>query len=155
MSKLKLLSIAVVGLLIINLCIVGFLLFRKPPHPREGAMGPKTRIIEMLHFDNEQIIKYENLIDRHQEKIKQLRNDMRDVKSRLYQTLNEEGADSRDSLINQLGILQKEIETVHYDHFVEIKKLCRPDQSEYFNTLSTNLADFFDPEKGGARSPKK
>lgn len=160
MSKIKLLSIAVIGLLIINLCIVGFLLFRKPLHPQGGLRhlpgmgGPKNKIIETLHFDSDQVVKYESLIDQHKEKTRQLRDNIREIKSQLYQTLNEENGGSRDSLINQLGILQKEIEVVHYDHFTQIKKLCRSDQFEYFDALITSRADFFDPEKGGAQPPR-
>ncbi len=162
MSKIKLLTLAVVGLLVMNLCIVGFLFFRNPPHLQGGPPpfeegGPKRRIIEMLHFDEGQVREYEKLIDQHMVSIKELNEQIRDTKSNLYQTLHAEKGDSnkKDSLFNQLGALQKEIETIHYAHFMEIKKLCKPDQSEYFNTLINYLADFFNTGKDGRRPPNK
>jgi periplasmic protein CpxP/Spy len=159
MSKIKLLSLAVIGLLIVNLSTVGFLFLRKPPHtegrPRPfERMRPKNKIIETLHLDSEQVAQFEKLIDQHKEKTRQLRDNIREVKSQLYQTLSEENASSRDSLISQLGVLQKEIEVVHYDHFAQIKKLCKPDQIEYFNSLTGELANFFSPEKDGAQPPR-
>jgi periplasmic protein CpxP/Spy len=50
-------------------------------------------------------------------------------------------------------MLQKKIEAVHYNHFKEIKKLCKPDQAEYFESLTGELADFFSPEREGRRLP--
>jgi periplasmic protein CpxP/Spy len=156
MSKLKLLSIAVIGLLVMNLCLAGFLLLRKPPLPPvRGASfandAPKKKIIELLHFDNEQVTQYEALIKHHRESIRTLRDNLRETKSNLYHTLNEENSADKDSLTNELGALQKKIEAVHYNHFMEIKKLCKPDQLGYFNTLTDELADFFNPEKEGRR----
>jgi periplasmic protein CpxP/Spy len=156
MSKLKLLSIAVIGLLVMNLCIVGFLFLGKPPLPPEGGApfakeAPKKKIIELLHLDKEQVSQYEELIQQHRESIKSLRDNLRETKSDLYQTLKEGNGANKDSLIYELGRLQEKIEAVHYNHFMEIKKLCKPDQLGYFSTLTDELADFFNPEKEGRR----
>jgi periplasmic protein CpxP/Spy len=160
MSKLKLLTIAVIGLLVMNLCIVGFLFLGKPPLPPDGGSpfakeAPRKKIIELLHFDNEQIKQYEELIQQHRESIRFLRDNIRETKSNLYHTLNEGNGSDKDSLINELGALQKKIEVVHYNHFMEIKKICKPDQLEYFNTLTGELADFFSPEREGRRPLEK
>ena len=80
MSKIKLLSIAVIGLLVLNLGIVGFLFLRKPlmPHERPNGRppfespGPQNEIIASLHFDSIQVRQYEILIDEHRESIKAL-----------------------------------------------------------------------------------
>jgi periplasmic protein CpxP/Spy len=147
MSKIKL-------LLVINFCVIGFLFLRKPFPAPNGPhsfrpIEPKSRIIEILHFDHEQVAKYEKLIEQHRTSIKLLNYRIRETKSNLYETLREENAAVKDSLILELGYLQKEIETVHYNHFKEIKSLCKPDQSEYFTKLTFELGDFF----GGGRSP--
>ena len=39
--------------------------------------------------------------------------------------------------------IQKEIEKTHFQHFLEIKALCRPEQIEDFNLLSEELARIF------------
>ena len=152
MSKIKLLTIAVIGLLIVNLATVAFLLLRKPFQHPEGRppmeqAGPKNIIIDKLHFDKEQVAQYESLIEQHQAKIKSLNDSINIAKNELYSTLTSENFTGKDSLIDRLGLLQRQVELTHYDHFAAIKKLCKPDQIEAFNNLTKELAGFFAPVK--------
>jgi len=163
MSKIKLLSIAVIGLLAINIAVVAFLLLKQPPHPREGrpgpgkegmqAMeqtGPKNIIIDKLHFDKEQAAQYESLIEQHQAIIKSLNDSIKDAKNDLYLSLTNENFTGKDSLIAKLGLLQRKVEYTHYDHFAAIKNICKPDQLENFAELTKELARFFAaPKKDG------
>ncbi|MBD1397685.1 periplasmic heavy metal sensor [Pontibacter sp. JH31] len=142
-----------------NLFLVGFLLFRQSPHPAGGRppfaqVGPKHRIIEQLHFDEIQVQIYEELIDEHKRTIQELNDKVRETKSELYLTLAQENTSSKDSLIKELGSLQQKIETVHYNHFIAIKNLCKPDQLGYFETLTTKLADYFDLARSAPRRPE-
>jgi periplasmic protein CpxP/Spy len=160
MTKLKLLALSVIGLLIINLSIIAFLFLRKPPHSQGDSrpfkrIEPKNRVIEILHFDNEQVVQYEELIVQHRKSMKKLNDLIREAKSNLYETLNEDSAESKDSLINELSALQRKIESVHYNHFIEIRKLCKPDQLPYFHNLTGDLSDFFNPEKPMHALPKE
>jgi periplasmic protein CpxP/Spy len=158
MTKVKLLSIAVVGLLLVNIGILTFLFFRKPipsfDSPRRGGEGPKNIIIERLHFDKEQVAQYEKLIEEHQQNIRELSGQVRMTKNQLYSTLATDAAMSKDSLENKLGELQRQIESVHYSHFTDIKKLCKPGQLESFNALTQDLAKFFAPGKNSPPPPR-
>ena len=159
MSKIKLLSIALIFLLLANLGLVAFLLLRKPPHmppPRMemNEQEPKRIIIEKLHFYEKQIALYDSLINIHQVTIKELNNSFNQVKNSLYQTLLNEKTIIKDSLINQLGLLQIKIETTHYNHFKEIKSICLPNQLTDFNELTKELAHFFSPDKKNRNQPK-
>lgn len=159
MSKIKLLSIAVIGLLFVNLGLVAFLFFRKPPHTAGGRPplskdGPKKLIIERLHLDKEQVTQYEHIIEVHQAGIKSLDDSIKIAKNNLYQSLTDENFTSRDSLIARLGLLQRKIELTHYDHFAAIRKICNPEQLAYFNGLTKDLAKFFAPIKKEGRPPK-
>jgi periplasmic protein CpxP/Spy len=158
MSKIKLLTIAVIGLLAVNIGIVGFLAMRKPPMPQEGGPGvkkegPKKTIIERLHFDKEQVAAYETIIIEHQKSVKGLKDSISNTKNNLYQSLKTETFAGKDSLIAILSDLQKRIESVHYDHFIQIKKICRPEQIEAFNKLTNELAFYFTTEKKSAPQP--
>ena len=168
MSKTKLLSIAVIGLLLINITMVSFLILRKPPPPPEGRPpmglegqpssqddGPKNVIIDRLGFDKEQVAAYEKLIAEHQASVKSLQDSIHLIKNALYQTLNHNAFTGKDSLINQLNIFQKQMELTHYDHFTALKKLCRPDQMDRFNKLTNELARFFTPGKNNPPPPPK
>ena len=155
MSKMKLLTVAVAGLLLVNLGIVAFLFFHKPPHPPQGRDGmekggPQKAIIEKLHFDKEQAAQYEALITEHRVSIESLRDSISTEKNNLYQLLASENTAGKDSLLTHLGSLQQQIELAHYKHFDAIKKLCRPNQLDDFNKLTKDLADYFSPGKKDA-----
>jgi periplasmic protein CpxP/Spy len=154
MSKIKLLSIAVIVLLLTNAGIVTFLLLNRRPqtmkemHP-EKREGPKKIIIERLHFDSTQVAEYEAEIVNHRKMVRQLKDSISDTKNTLYHSLTTENFAGKDSLINLLCELQKRIENVHYDHFAQIKKICTPAQQEAFNKLTTDLAFYFTTERKG------
>jgi hypothetical protein len=149
MSKIKLLSFAVAGLLLLNLGTLAFLFFNKPSKPAgpTGEEGPKRIIIERLGFDKEQIVAYENLIKNHQQAIRKLRMEIGKTKNNLYSTLTGETQMNKDSLETRLGEIQKQVEEVHYNHFSDIKKICRPQQMDAFNSLTKDLAKYFAPGK--------
>ena len=167
MSKIKLLSIAVIGLLAINITVVAFLLLKQPPHPREGRQGPgkesmppmeqtgpKNIIVDKLHFDKEQTAQYESLIEQHQVIMKSLNDSIKDAKNDLYLSLTNENFTGKDSLIAILGLLQRQVELTHYDHFAAIKKLCKPNQLENYAALTKELARFFAPARKDGPPPR-
>lgn len=150
MSKLKILQIAVIGLLLINMTALALLFFGRPGHSlhdRSGREGPADIIIERLHFDQQQVQAYDKLIHQHRSAIRRLDAEIRETKNALYNTLTNDSLQAKDSLQVKLGALQKEIETVHYDHFLDIKKLCKPSQAGYFIELTHDLAGYFSPGK--------
>ena len=143
MTRSRLLSVAVVVLVLLNLTTLGMLLFRKPPHPEHGKReGPKAVIIERLKFDPQQIASYEELIHDHFEKIRSLNDRMTVLRGRLYDAHDPLPA---DSLIQLIGATQEEIERTHTDHFARIKDLCKPDQLLLYDALTKDLAEFFRP----------
>jgi periplasmic protein CpxP/Spy len=159
MSKIKLLIIAVISLLLINIGMVAFLLLKKPPHPGGdlplmSKESPRNIIIERLHFDKEQSAQYDILIKDHQNSLHVVMDSIRAEKNKLYSNLNNELANPKDSLMNILGSLQNEIELIHYKHFAALKKICRPQQLEFFNNLTGDLAEFFAREKNKRPAPK-
>lgn len=161
MEKTKLLTIAVITLLVLNLATVGFLLFTGPkgnrPHAGQGPEGrpkPKEIIIEKLHFDANQQKEYDKLIQWHQGEIKTIEDHIKEAKDDLYQILSssEINIKSKDSLINALSLHQKEIEITHFKHFEDIKKLCHEDQIEDFNNLTEELGKIFSKGRKPPRS---
>jgi len=147
MNKIKFLMGVVVGLCIVNIGLMGFILFRSQPHPLPPGMPPEDRprhlIIQKLSLDKEQVAKYDELIAAHRDAVHKLEMQIMDSKNKLYSTLVS-GAE-KDSLVSRLGNLPQQMETVHYNHFLDIKKLCRPDQQQKFHELTTDLAEYFRP----------
>ncbi len=143
MSKVKFISVLAIGLLISNLILVGFISLNKPPR---GPVERKMIVIDKLHFDKEQIEQYEHLIELHRKEVRQSNEQIRLLKVQLYSTLmQDQVGELQDSLIREVSKVQTHMEEVHYDHFLQIKKLCKPDQLVYFKDLTKELATFLNP----------
>ena len=151
MEKTKLLTFGIIALFLLNLGTLGFLLLSGPKghHPLgngpEGRSKPREIIIEKMHFDAAQIKQYDELIQWHRSHIKELEDKIRDAKNELYLQLNENPVNekAKDSLINDLASYQKEIETIHFRHFQDIKKLCKKEQLDDFTALTEELSRLF------------
>ncbi len=154
MSKLKLISIIAIGLLISNLALVGFMSFGPPKHPK--MEGPEKLIREKLHFSEEQIQQHQILIKKHRKNIRQKEDEILAAKNKLYATLVKESTkQERDSLINAISDVQKEIENIHYDHFLEMKAICKPEQQKYFQELTIEIGELFSKRPMPKSRPEK
>ena len=150
MDKIKLLTFSVIVLLILNIATLGFFIFSG--NQSEGFNGkPKPReiIIHKLSFDEQQVKAYEELIHWHRVNIDSLQEQIRDTKQKLYSELAKPEIDSKDkdSLVNKLANIQKEIENTHFKHFQDIKKLCKKEQLDRFNDLTKELSKIFSKPK--------
>ena len=162
MDKIKLLTYAVVGLLLLNIGIIGFLFFSRPNrNPEVNHRRPKEIIAEKLHFDANQIDKYELIIPIYKDKIDSLDAINRKLKSELYSQLKLQVVNSaiKDSIINLFLANQKQIEQLHFKHFLDIKNICKASQLEDFNALTQELGKMFSnqnskPHPPGGRPPR-
>ncbi len=147
MDKTKLLTIVVIGLLLLNLGTLCFLFLNGPG----GRPEPKEIIAQRLHFDEDQNKAYEKLIQWHRSEITRLDGNIRQAKDELYGQLSqpEPNIKSKDSIVNLLGVYQKQIEETNFRHFLDIKHLCHPNQLDDFNALTAELGKMF------ARQPRK
>ncbi len=139
MSKSNFLKFVILGLLISNVIVV-FLLI----NGRKKNDGPKRIIIEKLHFDKEQIKNYECYIQQHRKAINQNELTMNKLRSELYQQLKyQKNTSKTDSIISMIANQQIIAERINYNHFLEIKQLCRLDQLNNFNDLTSEIANLF------------
>lgn len=154
MSKSKLLTFAVIALFLINIITLSFFIFKAPKERGQRnetppKHSPKSIVVDKLHFDKEQVVKYDELIKQHSESISEIDNKIIALKNSLYKNLsNPENKEVTDSLFLQIASNQTTIERLHYNHFLDIKKLCKPEQIEDFNDLTIELAEIF-----GAKLP--
>lgn len=150
MNKTSLLTVAVIVLFLMNIGMIAFLIFTKPPRPEEGRGregNPKQVIIERLHFDREQVEQYEALILQHRQEIRTAGDAIEQTKKELYSTLSAPDAAVEDSLIGVIGGLLERIEHAHFKHVLAIKALCRPEQIKDFNEFSEELSGLFQPKE--------
>jgi|AntRauMFilla1563_2_1112583.scaffolds.fasta_scaffold03715_4 hypothetical protein len=147
MTKSKLLTFAVIALFLINIITLSFLFFKGPrPEGREKP-NPRDIVIHKLDFDDTQIASYEELIKKHKASIENLDRNIKKSKNNLYKQLSfPENKSVTDSILNKLNLYKSEIELVHYNHFLDIKKLCKPEQLDNYNELTHKLAKIFAPK---------
>ena len=158
MNKTKLLSIAVIGLLILNFGTLAFLFFKpdgRPPHIPPGE-GPKQLIIERLGFDEAQQKQYSLIVDEHRNKMHELNRASREMHNQLYSQLKDQviNKTKADSIIRKIAENQTELDNLNFDHFQKIKTICKNDQLDKFNALVDDLTELFSPHHNG-RPPKK
>ena len=146
MDKIKVLTVAVVALLLLNFGTLGFLLLAGPKHDRRPPhREPKEIIIDQLQMDATQQTAYQKLINSHRGTIDRLDHQSRSTKNELYLQLTQKTVDikAKDSLIARLANYQKEIEETHFKHFQDIKNLCTPEQMNRFDDLTEELSRIF------------
>jgi len=146
MNKVKVLSLLSIGLFLANLFLLWFLFMHRPMPP--GGEGPRNSIIEKLGFDTEQSKAYDQLISRHRSEIEKAQQEIIALKNTLYASLRSDSQQTAaDSLILAINQVQMNIEHIHYNHFLDIKRLCKPEQVDAFNAFSEDIAKLFSPHE--------
>lgn len=141
MNKSKFLLLIIVVLLIINAVLV-FQFFNK------NKKDPKTFIIEKLHFDKAQQKKYEGYVQKHRKDVKENEAILNKQKSALYATLQKEMDTALvDSFLTAIVAQQYVAEQINYQHFLEIKSLCKPEQQADYNELTQDILHLFSRRK--------
>lgn len=142
MNKVRLLTIISIGLFLLNVGLIAFYFLGDHRPPRKQN---KEIVIEKLNFDDKQIAEYEKLIQWHRTSINECEKDLRDLKMKLYSTLNSDEEINNDMIYIAIAGLQDSIEHIHYKHFQDIRKLCRPEQKLLFKEFSNELLRLFGP----------
>ncbi len=144
MNKIKLLIAIIVVLMISN----GILLFIHLNRPNPKGEGPKAYIIEKLHFDVQQAKSYERTIQQHRKAIHENEQEMNRLRNALYRQLaSPEDSSKKASMLSLIAIQQEKAERINYNHFLEIKQICKPEQMKDFNEFTQEIAQLFSPHK--------
>ena len=142
MNRYKFLILIITGLLISN----GILFYILIKEHSEKA-GPKNIIIDKLHFDKEQIKSYEAYIQRHRKAINDNEAIMNKLRSDLFEQLkHQRDVHNVDTLVSKIVKQQYVAEKINFNHFLEIKRLCKPSQQKDFDELTNEISNLFSAE---------
>jgi hypothetical protein len=145
----------VIVLLVLNLIAVSaFWFLHGGSHPdnvgredRSGqgqGAGPRNEIIDRLHFDAAQVMQYDSLIVNHRKLVGQKEKEIQGLRTSLFMGVSD-GIDSKlkDSWVRQIGVLHADIQQIHFAHFLDIQKICKPEQRADFERLTKDLSKMF------------
>jgi len=153
MSRTKLLTIAIIGLLLLNLGTLTFMFLQNSHHDlmhgsKDKEQGPKYIIIARMHFNQTQKLKYDDLVEEHRRGSRELHEESKALHDELFVLLKEREIDvaKKKTLIAQIAENQAKMERLNFDHFHDIKSLCKGVQLKYYDELVDDLGRLFSPK---------
>jgi periplasmic protein CpxP/Spy len=138
-KNLKFWKAFAIVLLLLNLILIAFLLLKPlADHHRmqreEG--GPGHFLIQKLKFNAAQETAFDKLRKAHHDSIEILQAEGKKLRKSFFDGLITNANDSTTLLMaDKIAANQKQIEMLTYHHFVEVKKLCTPEQIGVFNDI--------------------
>ncbi|MFT4680213.1 MAG: hypothetical protein ACI9FU_001233 [Granulosicoccus sp.] len=145
MTKTRILTLAVIVLVVLNLALAAFLIMGRPG-PKKPP-GPKHQIIKLLNLNAEQVVAYEGLIERHRESVNNLDSLILNAKQILYMQTEKQDSALIEAQILLISQLTQELERTHIVHFVDLKGICTDDQMPAFKELAKDLSVYFSPKQ--------
>jgi len=157
MNKLRFLTAAVMLLLLLNTGTLLYLFLARNKNERTGPPGRAASgfIIEQLHLDARQQQQFAELRDQHRAIIRRVQEEDRrlhDVYFGLLKTDNPDKAKT-DSLSSLIAAQRSLIETTNFEHFQQLRKLCRDDQKKRFDATIDEIARRIGPRGPGPGGP--
>ena len=140
----------VIVLLVLNLIVVSAFWFFKGfgtqgNGGRDGqGGGPRNEIIDRLHFDAAQVTQYDSLIVTHRKMVGEKEKEIQGLRTALFMGVSD-GIDAnlKDSWVRRIGVLHADIQQIHFAHFLDIQKICKPEQQGDFALLTRDLSKMF------------
>ena len=140
----------VIVLLVLNLIAVSAFWFFKGfgtqgNGGRDGqGGGPRNEIIDRLHFDKGQVAQYDSLIVKHRKLVGRKEKEIQGLRTSLFMGVSD-GIDAKlkDSWVRRIGVLHADIQQIHFAHFLDIQKICKPEQRADFERLTKDLSKMF------------
>ena len=140
----------VIVLLVLNLIVVSAFWFFKGLGTqgnggRDGqGGGPRNEIIDRLYFDAAQVTQYDSLIVTHRKMVGEKEKEIQGLRTALFMGVSDGiNANLKDSWVRLIGVLHADIQQIHFAHFLDIQKICKPDQRVDFDNLTKDLSKMF------------
>jgi periplasmic protein CpxP/Spy len=128
----NLLKYVVVVALLINAATLGFFWLKHPPQEGGGPQKPPFQIIiDELRLDEGQQKTYEILRGQHRHSTDSLLKRISEKRTRLY----DKSPVLLDSIAQQIGAFQQQIELVTFHHFEDVRKICTPEQQKKLDEI--------------------
>ena len=134
-SSVKILTVAVVLLLLTNIALVFFMFFRHPKGPDRRRKDPSEMMVKEMNMTADQQKQFREMKDAHFQSLKPLFDSIRNEKAALIDLLKaQDVSDSLFSAYNK-GIQEKQarIDRLTFEHFRKVRALFTPEQQPKFD----------------------
>lgn len=152
MNKLQLLTAAVILLLLLNIGTLVFLFLSNdrrpaPPGP-EGNAG--DFIIKSLQLDEQQCRQFDTLRIQHHEMVQRAQDEDRRLHDAYFSLLKspQSNRQSADSIMALMAQQRKTMDSATFEHFRQLRALCRPEQQGKFDRTIDEIARLLGPRPG-------
>lgn len=145
------LVIVIILLVVLNLTTILMLWLNKLPDPssHKEEFGPKQKkehiqqlLKDELDFDDSQVEQYLIMREKQSEKVSALHNEIRQIKKQMFDEVLEDVPQPMlsDSLLKLSQAKMVELEKLTFNYFLDLKKLCKPEQQDKLKFL---IGEFF------------
>lgn len=162
MNKTTLLTVAVVGLLLLNAGLLVFMFTKRPPMgpPRgEGRGSAAEVIIEKLKLDDKQQLQFAELRKQHRDQMEKIQGEDRELHRTYFDLLKQDNPNhtQADSLATLIGEHNKQIQQVTFNHFEQLRKICNAEQKQLFDATIDEIIRMMMPPPGrpGPQGPPR
>lgn len=149
MDKLKFYQIIALGMLLLNLVLLGFIVLA--PHPQQGRQG---HALEVFKLDDGQHDRFMELAEAHQKQMRQTNEEQRQLLNTYFDGLINPDAVQEVKLPEAVTMLEQEKITSTYRHLQEVKEILRPEQAEYYPDFVRSAMRRILMQKGKPQPPK-
>ncbi len=150
-KRFTVISISV--LVILNLILIGFITvsaFDKRDRNRKGSDDRRAEYIaKKLGFSDTQKEAYDSLNTQHRNATDELQRIINDKRREVFSLTREENnsPEVADSLTSEIGILVSKMEFRTYEHVLNVRALCTPEQLETLDSLVQAMIKSRRPKK--------
>jgi periplasmic protein CpxP/Spy len=114
----------------------------KRPDIDHDQLSPQAFIIKKLDFSRDQTAAYETLVRQHRKITKENKDDIKDLKKKLYGLLylkpdNPEVV----KLLDEISAKERSLAEETFDHFRQVRALCSDDQKKEFERVINRVMD--------------
>lgn len=157
-EKSKILTIAILGLLILNFATLALLIFHRPhvQFPMEHSGFKNHGFIEKeLNMTDVQKTEFNKLREEHKAAVMQIQDSIKSLKDRLLEQLKSNSPDTMlvNRIAGAIGENQKRLELATFYHFDKVRKLFNDEQREKFDKITKDMMKMMDMHPHDGHEP--
>src|SRR5690554_3139178 len=129
----KFAAITITLLVILNLALLSIFAlprFMQSSNDNKHNQGSGHYMANRVGFDEAQLAEYRTLLENHRANRNELQKTIDSKRKELYDLLKVEGNHAKqvDSLTTEIGVLSSQTEKASYQHFANIRAICRSEE---------------------------